>query len=175
MTFCRSEMQPNWSGRFIMTCKTGMHRVVWFVGRWVLKFPRIHLLHYTRFFPILNPRKLKEWAESWSRIAGGNFEVNRNEGARWRASKNKESYGIPLCPIRFCLPYGLLVVMRRAEPLNRALTAEEKSLGFQALDGDGLKPDSYGLLDGQLVAIDYGGMSSAFHAQAAEAFRRNWR
>ena len=67
-----------------------------------------------------------------------------------------------LCPVLFAVPGGFLIVMRRA----RVLTDEE----FHALDlghtcwldrGDyvipaELKSDSFGYLDGRLVAVDYG-------------------
>lgn len=65
-----------------------------------------------------------------------------------------------LCPVLWHVPGGWLVVMRRA----RVLTDDE----FAALDleswvdrGDyvipaEVKPDSFGYLDGQLVAVDYG-------------------
>lgn len=65
-----------------------------------------------------------------------------------------------LCPVVWSVPGGLLVVMRRATPL----TAEE----WAALDVDRWsvtedytvpvedKRDSFGTLDGRLVAVDYG-------------------
>lgn len=65
-----------------------------------------------------------------------------------------------LCPVLWSLPGGFLVVMRRA----RVLTDEE----FERIDlesfvqGDGyivpaeIKSDSFGWLDGRLVAVDYG-------------------
>jgi hypothetical protein len=155
-----------------MIYKTGMYRIVWTVGCWALKFPRLHLWHYIRtFFALWNP---KEWAESVKKIVGGNLEVNRNESTRWRASRNKEQWGIPLCPVLFCLPYGSLLVMRRADPLNRKLTEEEQHTGFNQLGGDGVKPNSYGLLNGQLVIIDYGDQPSYQLAEAAKWFEE-WR
>lgn len=65
-----------------------------------------------------------------------------------------------LCPVVWSLPGGFLVVMRRA----RELTDDE----FLALDLEQwvkrdeyvvpveIKSDSFGILDGRLVAIDYG-------------------
>lgn len=67
---------------------------------------------------------------------------------------------IKMCPVLFSLPGGFLCVMRRATPL----TVEE----FEALEpaawrdeGDFVIPveakvDSFGWLDGRVVAIDYG-------------------
>jgi hypothetical protein len=66
-----------------------------------------------------------------------------------------------LCPVLFSLPGGWLVIMRRAEPLSEAT--------FSAFDYDGFsnlpeyrvpvehKRDSFGLFDGRIVAVDYGG------------------
>lgn len=66
-----------------------------------------------------------------------------------------------LCPVLWSIPGGFLVVMRRA----RVLTDEE----FDALDLERwvvrdetftvpaeIKSDSFGYLDGRLVAVDYG-------------------
>lgn len=58
------------------------------------------------------------------------------------------------CPVLYAAPGGLLVVMPRA----RILTDAE----FAAVDHDRLppraerKPDSFGWVGGQLVAVDYG-------------------
>lgn len=65
-----------------------------------------------------------------------------------------------LCPVLWAIPGGFLVIMRRA----RVLTDEE----FLALDMDHwvkrddytvpaeIKSDSFGYLNGRLVAVDYG-------------------
>jgi len=65
-----------------------------------------------------------------------------------------------LCPILLSLPLGILTVMRRA----REMTVEE----FMQFDAEAftvkpdyivpveLKADSFGWLDGKIVAIDYG-------------------
>ena len=66
-----------------------------------------------------------------------------------------------LCPVLFHLPLGLLVVMPRCQPL----TGEE----FNKFDYDKFtihddyvltyienKPDSFGILNGKIVAVDYG-------------------
>lgn len=65
-----------------------------------------------------------------------------------------------LCPVLFSLPGGFLVVMKRA----RVLTDEE----FKSIDAEGfvkregytvpaeMKSDSFGWLDGRVVAVDYG-------------------
>ena len=69
-----------------------------------------------------------------------------------------------LCPVVFAVPGGFLLVMRRA----RMMTGAEWStfrVGFYDFitkpDGAVIpvedKPDSFGWLDGRVVAVDYGG------------------
>ena len=65
-----------------------------------------------------------------------------------------------LCPVVWSLPMGFLVVMRRA----RVLTADEAKAANLARFVDQpnytvpaeLKADSFGYLNGRLVAVDYG-------------------
>jgi hypothetical protein len=71
-----------------------------------------------------------------------------------------------LCPVRWCCPGGWFLVMSRAEPLTRqefdALDYAEWIKGGESLErGDWVLPvenklDSFGWLDGKLVAVDYG-------------------
>ena len=64
-----------------------------------------------------------------------------------------------LCPVVWSTPGGWCVVMRRAEPLAEDLT-EEQYTAFVEHDEYYVpaehKTDSFGILDGRLVAIDYG-------------------
>lgn len=65
-----------------------------------------------------------------------------------------------LCPVVFCMPGGWFLIMRRA----RIMTAEE----FEQFDHEAFcarsdytvpaerKADSFGYLDGRIVAVDYG-------------------
>ena len=64
-----------------------------------------------------------------------------------------------LCPVVFSVPGGWLLVMRRAEPLSDAewctvhpewADREEYAVPVE------MKRDSFGVLDGRIVAIDYG-------------------
>ncbi len=64
-----------------------------------------------------------------------------------------------LCPVVFSVPGGWLLVMRRAEPLSDAEwytvhpewgDREEYAVPVE------IKRDSFGVLDGRIVAIDYG-------------------
>lgn len=63
------------------------------------------------------------------------------------------------CPVLFADPLGFVVVMRRADPLDRELSDAEFE-AFVNRDGYILpvenKSDSFGYLDGQVVAVDYG-------------------
>lgn len=58
-------------------------------------------------------------------------------------------------PVVFALPCGLLVVQRRALPIDDETfdTLEEACEGSLVE----YKPDSFGFVDGELVAVDYGG------------------
>jgi hypothetical protein len=113
----------------------GTTRTVFRVGRWAIKVPatvewRLFLLGL-----LANMQETKFSACGWPE----------------------------LCPVLFAIPGGFCVVMRRA----RILTDEE---WFKLSDADlhnlintadytvpaELKPDSFGWLDGRLVAVDYG-------------------
>lgn len=65
-----------------------------------------------------------------------------------------------LCPVLFAFPGGFLIVMRRARPLTRS---EFDSLDLERwIEKEAYtipaepKMDSFGWLDGRLVAVDYG-------------------
>lgn len=76
---------------------------------------------------------------------------NMNERSWWEAGK-------PLaCPVLWGLPGGFLIVMPRCEPLSEE---EFKALKLEAYWFTGIaveaKPDSFGKLNGLVVAVDYG-------------------
>lgn len=65
-----------------------------------------------------------------------------------------------VCPVLFAIPGGWLIVMRRCRPLT-----DEEWAGFDAeafVNGENYmipaetKRDSFGVLDGKIVALDYG-------------------
>jgi hypothetical protein len=62
-----------------------------------------------------------------------------------------------LCPVLWAMPGGLLIVMPRAAPLPRWYMVDFYRLdrGAYVLPVE-LKHDSFGLLNGRVVAIDYG-------------------
>lgn len=66
-----------------------------------------------------------------------------------------------LCPVVFAAPGGWVLVMRRARPLTADEWARFDSKSFcERADGSLVpaepKEDSFGVLDGCIVAIDYG-------------------
>lgn len=131
--------------------RNGVTREVLLVGRYAIKVPKL--------------------TGGWGFFLRGllaNMQERRCGTARWPE----------LCPVVFSLPGGWILVMRRAEPL-----AEERWKQFRCeLIGDeavavdyrrgflkpwndasaeylvpvDLKRDSFGLLDGFIVAVDYG-------------------
>lgn len=109
--------------------RSGATRHVLLVGPWAVKLPR--------------PGR-------WRAFLNG-LLANHQEAAFSRLQHPR------LCPVLLCVPGGFLLVMRRAVPLPLAT--------FEALDpadwGGVLgavefKADSFGLLDGRVVAVDYG-------------------
>lgn len=114
-------------------CGRGVTRQVVLVGRWALKFPRVNC--------------------GW-RIFLQGLLANMAE-AVWGTTELEG-----FCPVVLAVPGGFLTVQRRA----RVLTVEE----YAAFDVRAFidrehytvpaeeKRDSFGWLDGQIVAIDYG-------------------
>lgn len=79
---------------------------------------------------------------------------NLEERYWWRETKDA-----CLCPIKFADPFGLMVIMRRAEVLTAGEVEELQSL----LDGDYFamiphesKAINYGKLKNRIVCLDYG-------------------
>lgn len=112
----------------------GVSRAVLLVGPWAIKVPR---------------------ASSWKAFLWG-LLANMQEA-------DLGSRGWPeLCPVRFTLPGGFLVIMERAEvcTVERA-PAEADYRRLTNVEGRCVpaewKPSSWGRLpDGRLVAVDYG-------------------
>lgn len=70
--------------------------------------------------------------------------------------RERERSGSPdLCPVRFSLPLGLLVVMPRCAPVPLDLIPDPRAM--PADDPDAWKADSFGLLNGRVVRVDYHG------------------
>jgi len=64
-----------------------------------------------------------------------------------------------LCPIEFSIPGGWLVIMPRATPLFdhewESVRADWAERGDYTVPVE-MKQDSFGILDGKLVVVDYG-------------------
>jgi hypothetical protein len=103
----------------------------------------------TKWYAIKIPR-LSEW-----RLCLQGLLANMQETLWWKGMKHEK-----LCPVLFSIPGGFLIVMPRATPLSRT--------EYVALDFDDFadqedfvipvedKQDSFGILQGRIVAVDYG-------------------
>lgn len=124
-------------------CRDGVTRIVLLIGPWAVKLPRFGYGYAMGLRGLL---------------------CNMQERAIW-------TLGWPqLCPVLFSLPGGWLLVMRRARPLDdhewQVLDVEEfrwnrKSsiAGERMVEGCvpvETKRDSFGVVDGRIVAVDYG-------------------
>jgi hypothetical protein len=106
--------------------------------------------------------KIPTW-RTWRHFLQG-LTANINERNWWRWTNDQR-----LCPVRFALPGGWLIVMDRAEHIKMP-EAGSYAEGFGLLTRENIlrrldeftglpveaKPDSFGLIEGNLVAIDYG-------------------
>jgi hypothetical protein len=112
-------------------------------------------------FVILTKRwaiKVPNFKYGWKAFLEG-LLANMQERHFW-----KIKFGVPkICPVVFSLPLGFLVVMPKCQALDRPLTDDELKEFFAVPWGDSDvnipiedKPESFGWLDGRLVAIDYG-------------------
>lgn len=115
-----------------MKVKRGATRNVLLAGRFAFKFPS---------------------CRSWRLFLNG-LLGNMQEAEFARAGWPK------LCPVVFSLPYGFLTVMRRAEPLPDDVWRGLDVQAWASEEGHTIpvepKQDSFGVLDGRIVAVDYG-------------------
>jgi hypothetical protein len=89
----------------------------------------------------------------------------------WHRNGEQKISGVGLCPIRYYLPLGLLVMMKRADkvPARRVDVIHDfRSNGFVSdaemraaslligRNQDTSKSDTYGLINEELVVVDYG-------------------
>lgn len=114
---------------------TGATRAVFLIGRWALKVPR--------------------WTK-WNLFLHG-LLANMQE-VLWARSRVASE----LAPVIWAVPGGFFVLARRARPLT---DAEWDAFDYEAFhdrqDLDCILPvedkrDSFGVLDGRIVAVDYG-------------------
>ena len=111
--------------------KTGATRIVFLVGSYALKIPSMH---------------------SWQTFLWG-LLGNMQERLFWTTRWPE------LCPVLFSLPGGWLVVMSTAQPLTDEEGGEVPEdwceRGEYVVPAE-MKRDSFGVLNGKIVAIDYG-------------------
>lgn len=118
----------------LIQCCSGCTREVLLVGRWAIKIPQFRY-EYRHFLQGLL--------------------ANMQERHWWRNFPQPE-----LCPVLWGIPGGWLIVMRRADPMTRQ-QLDEIDLKAWCDKGDWKVPaepkmDSFGWIDGKLVAVDYG-------------------
>ena len=116
--------------------------------------------------------------KAWFKLFRQNRLVNEEETRtyeEWRRNGARRVAGVGLCPILFHLPWGLLNVMPRAAsvPTNRispaqdpwsngAVSCEEMNAAAMLMgrNSDTGKPDTFGLVNGELMVVDYGWLHS---------------
>lgn len=108
----------------------------------------------TKRYAFKIPNFAVSWGDKWRLFLHG-LLANQQEWRFWSYGRYPE-----LCPVIFYLPLGLLVVMPKAQELS---DEEFFSRDFKSLvDRKDYcipaekKPNSFGWLNGQIVAIDYG-------------------
>jgi hypothetical protein len=121
--------------------KTGATRRVFLIGKYAFKIP------------FAWPGSGNAFRGIRSRLRDGIF-ANRCEVvySGMEFSDNRVSF---VCnPVVFSLPCGLLVVQRRAIPIDyETFDTLEEACAWSPVE---YKPDSFGFVDGKLVAVDYG-------------------
>lgn len=112
--------------------KRGATRIVLLIGKYAIKIPSIF-----------------EW-----RLFLHGLLANLQEASFSRAEWEE------LCPVVLAVPGGWFLIMRRATPLSEE---EFESLNYEEwVDRENYrvpvenKHDSFGILDGRIVAVDYG-------------------
>jgi hypothetical protein len=100
---------------------------------------------------------LKDW---WWDLFYAGCKHNQQEVRRWQQIGPQEINGVRLCPVQFHLPFGLLVVMTKADPLPEgrtvSITEDVAAAALMRRHQDTGKPDTYGFINGNLVVVDYG-------------------
>jgi hypothetical protein len=157
----------------------GLFRVVRLTRRFAFKTP--HLLNCMQLkndwrllgAPGAKPSIAWRW-RTWCKLFRENCSVNEREvrtWLEWHTNGEQRISGVGLCPIRFYLPHGFLVVMSRADTVpagrvdvsqdmlsNGFVRFEEMQAAAQLIgrNQDTSKPSTYGLINGRLVVVDYG-------------------
>jgi hypothetical protein len=101
-------------------------------------------------------RWLKNW---WWELFRTGCKHNEQEARQWGKLGAQEINGVRLCRVRRCLPWGLAVVMDKAEPLGRPVRFPEEDFAARTLIGraqDLNKESTFGIVAGNVVIVDYG-------------------
>lgn len=158
------------------TRANGLFRCVRLTRRFAFKTPYVlnwrQLKNDWRLFG--KPKSVSWLLRTWCKLFRENCMSNDAELRRWQEwsqSGAQKVSGVGLCPILFYLPLGLLVVMRRADPVPEGRVSKQQDpmsngvASFEEMQAAALlmgknadtgKPDTYGLIDGGLVVVDYG-------------------
>jgi hypothetical protein len=130
--------------------EVGCSRMVLLAGAWAIKLPNLKYRWPAALWGIIH--NLAE--RSWWRAARGEFDP---EKISFQCVMQRL-----LCPVVFADRWGICVIMRRAEPLPRdydcPVVFEWLAGRFQLADCScpaEKKMDSFGILNGEIVAIDY--------------------
>mgnify|MGYP003653594499 CR=1 FL=1 len=112
----------------------GVYRRVFIASRWAIKIPRIK--------NIISGARCNRWeAEIWK---------------KWRPIFGWEH----LCPVQFCDPLGLIIVMDRAfQPVTFEEVKSANDLRYSDYYPDvdlEYKPENWGIVAGKMVCVDYG-------------------
>lgn len=99
--------------------------------------------------------KFPNFTYSWEHFIHG-ILANIRESRGWRYSKHNKKIRALICPVLFTSWLSLILVMKRVKVLSdEEYLKADISKHQEFFPGDD-KSDSYGLLDGRVVKIDYG-------------------
>jgi hypothetical protein len=159
------------------TKSDGLFRVVRLTRRFAFKTP--HILNRRQLkndwkllgTPGAKPSIAWRW-RTWRKLFRENCSMNEREvqtWLEWHRNGEQKISGVGLCPIRYYLPLGLLVVMKRADKvpagrvdvshdfLSNGFVSDAEVRAASLLIGrnqDTSKPNTYGLINGHLVVVD---------------------
>ncbi len=158
------------------TKTNGLFRCVRLTRRFAFKTPHVlnrrQLKNDWKMFG--KPKSISWLWRTWCKLFRENRMSNQAELRQWQEWQQNGAQkvsGVGLCPILFHLPLGLLVVMRKANPVPEGRVSKEHDpmsngvVSFEEMraaaflmgrDADTGKPDTYGLVDGGLAVVDYG-------------------
>ena len=125
--------------------RTGCYRQVLLVGQYAIKFPYV-------FY-----KEGSGWGKWWKLLSGLQHNIQEACCYKFYGNSNK------LCPVIFSF-VGFILVMRKAIPLPREefINFNYKKFINVDIDNENInlnwienKENSFGIIDGKIVAIDY--------------------